>query len=382
VSPKILYIAPIKDFSGYAHAARDYIRALDGAGCNLVTRTLRYDNGDYKFSEREQELFSRDTNKVDIVIQQTTPNETEPKEGVFNVNYFAWETDRVPNEWVAQLNKMDLVLVPCDANVQAARKSGVVVPVVKVPHTFDKFRYEKVTTPLNIDGVEGRFKFLTICQYAKKKGIDALLKSYFAEFRSNDPVMLVLKMYLGPNDGQEQLDWLAGLINEMKEQLRIGDYAPVLLLNQVMSDDEIERLYATCDAYVLPSRGEGWSITHFDAMGWGLPPIAVNWGGPTEFITKETGWLADYTMSPVCGMKHPHPFMYTGLDSWAEPNVNNLRYCMRQALIEADNEDAWNQRIEACKKRVADFDYGVVGPQMKEIIESHYRKWRESHASN
>ncbi len=372
----MLYIAPLFDFSGYAHAARDYIRALDKAGCDLVTRAVRYDNGDYKFTEREQELFSRDTSKVNITIQQTTPNETERKEGVFNVNYFAWETDRVPNEWVSQLNQMDLVLVPCEANVQATRKSGVVVPVVKIPHTFDKTKYNKTPIPLNIDGMEGRFKFLAICQYAKKKGIDALLKSYFAEFRATDNVMLILKMYLGNNDGQEQMDWLAGLINEMKDQLRIGDYAPVLLLNQVMSDNDINRLYATCDAYVMPSRGEGWSITHFDAMGWGLPPIAVNWGGPTEFITKKTGWLTDFNMSPVCGMKHPHPFMYTGLDSWAEPHVNHLRQCMREAVIEHDNEEAWNSRVKECKKRVEDFSYEVIGPLMKETIMSHYEKWR------
>ena len=43
----MLYIAPLFDFSGYAHAARDYIRALDKAGCDLVTRAVRYDNGDY-----------------------------------------------------------------------------------------------------------------------------------------------------------------------------------------------------------------------------------------------------------------------------------------------------------------------------------------------
>jgi glycosyltransferase involved in cell wall biosynthesis len=382
MSEKILYIGPLKDFSGYAHAARDYIRALDKAGCNLVTRAVTYDGGRYKFSAREEELFGRDTNGVDIVIQQTTPNETQRKPGVFNVNYFAWETDRVPVEWVNQLNQMDLVLVPCDANVIACRKSGVMVPVEKIPHTFDTSKYKREVPPYQIHGMDKRFKFLGICQYARKKGVDPLLKAYFSEFRSTDKVLLILKMYMTPNDGEEQKNYLAGLINEMKDFLRIGDYAPVLLLNQVMSDAEIERLYLACDAYSLPSRGEGWSITHFDAMGYGKPPIAVNWAGPTEFVTKDTGWLVDYNMSPVCGMPHPHKFMYTGLDNWAEPHVNDIRLAMRQAVVERQNEDLWAKRVEACKKRVEQFDYSVIGPQMKETILKHYKVWRSANATN
>lgn len=380
--PKILYIGPIKDFSGYAHAARDYIRALDQAGCELVTRSLKYDGGNYKFSEREEELFNKDTNNVKIVIQQTTPNETERLPGVFNVNYFAWETDRVPTEWVNQLNQMDLVLVPCDANVIACRKSGVVVPVVKVPHTFDTKKYDKFVAPYQFHGLDRRFKFLGICQYARKKGVDPLLKAYFSEFRSTDNVLLVLKMYMTPNDGDEQRNYLAGLISEMKDYLRIGDYAPVLLINQVLSDEEIDRLYVGCDAYALPSRGEGWSITHFDAMGWGKPPIAVNWGGPTEFVTKETGWLVDYNMSPVCGMPHPHNFMYTGLDNWAEPHVNDLRRALRQAVVEGENIEVWEKRVKACQKRAKDFDYSIIGPQMRDVIYKHYEQWRDAHASN
>jgi glycosyltransferase involved in cell wall biosynthesis len=376
VSPKILYIAPIKDFSGYAHAARDYIRALDISGCNLVTRALRYDSGDYILSTREQELFDRDIQNVDIVLQHTTPNETERKSGSFNVNYFAWETDRVPDEWVAQLNMMDLILVPCDENIRAARKSGVVVPIEKIPHTFDIEKYSKPIDPYTVNGLNDRMKFLTICQYAKKKGIDALLKGYLAEFRSSDKVLLVLKMYMTPKDGDEQRNYLAGLISEMKDYLRINDYAPILLLPQIMSDEDVSRLYKGCDIYVMPSRGEGWSITHFDAMGYGLPPIAINWAGPTEYINSSNGWLVDYNMSPVCGMPHPHPFMYTGRDNWAEPHVDHLRLCMRQAFVEYQS-GALEIRSNNCRKRVVDFSYEKIGPLMRDVILKHYNKWKQ-----
>lgn len=381
--PKILYIAPLRDFSGYATAARNYVRALDSNGCNLVTRSLHYDGGQHKFSDREEELSKGALQNIDIVVQHTTPNETQKKDGVFNVNYFAWETDRVPREWVEQLNQMDLLLVPCDENVKAARRSGVTVPIEKIQHTFDSKSYNLDARPFTISGAEGHFKFLAICQISKKKGVDALLKAYLSEFSSADNVLLVLKVYFGSKDTEEQKNRMVNQINKMKELLRLDHYPQVYLVHNIMDESAIERLYTSSDCYVLPSRGEGWGIPHFDAMGYGLPPIATNWGGPTEFITDKTGWLVDCHMGPCFDMPHPHPFMYTGLDNWAEPHADSLRAAMRQALQEwkihkiSPEDSVWSNRVAACKARVEDFSYDKIGKQMKDVILKHYNRWKE-----
>lgn len=383
MSPKILYVAPLKDFSGYATASRDYVRALDSVGCNLVTRQLHYDGGDEPFSNREQELADKNLQDIKIIVQHTTPNETERKDGVFNVNYFAWETDKVPAEWVSKINTMDLALVPCDENIKAARIAGVDIPIVKVPHTFGENRYKDVE-PFDIPNGNGRFKFLAICQISKKKGLDALLKAYFSEFKNHDNAMLILKVYFGPKDTQEHKQKMINQINKTKELLRMNAYPHIFLVHDILNSNSIDRLYSSADCYVLPSRGEGWGIPHFDAMGFGLPPIAINWAGPTEFITEDCGWLTDYTMSPCFDMPHPHSFMYTGEENWAEPDITSLRSAMRNAYQEwqcykVDGENSkWSNRIESCKKRVKDFSYDKIGTHMKDTILHYYEKWRLS----
>jgi glycosyltransferase involved in cell wall biosynthesis len=45
-------------------------------------------------------------------------------------------------------------------------------------------------------------------------------------------------------------------------------------------------LYRSVDAFVLPSRGEGWGRPYMEAMSMGLPVIATNWSGPTEFVNE------------------------------------------------------------------------------------------------
>jgi glycosyltransferase involved in cell wall biosynthesis len=387
MNPKMLYVAPLRDFSGYANAARDYLRALNMAGCNLVARPLHYDGGAFKFSAEEEKLFERDLQNVDIVIQHTTPNETERRQGVFNVNYFAWETDRVPDEWVAQLNTMDLVLVPCEENIRASRRSGVIVPIEKIPHTFDISKYASPGRPVEIPGGQDYFKILTICQWSKKKGVDALLKAYFSEFSPADKTVLILKVYFGPNDTDEHRQMSIQQVQKIKEAMRLKDYPRVFLIHSIMDDAMIARLYATADCYAMASRGEGWSITHFDAMGYGVPPIAVNWGGPTEFITSQAGWLTNYNMSPVIDMPHPHPYMYTSRDNWAEPHVDDLKAALRDAHSEwlghqlshqlsPSCATAWSARKDACKARAADFSYDKIGPLMRDVILHHYKRWK------
>eukprot|EP00966_Prymnesium_polylepis_P306638 7085868-Prymnesium_polylepis.1 len=44
-------------------------------------------------------------------------------------------------------------------------------------------------------------------------------------------------------------------------------------------------MYAAADAFVLPTRGEGWGLPIAEGMAMGLPVIATNWTGPTAFLT-------------------------------------------------------------------------------------------------
>lgn len=380
---KILYVAPLRDFSGYAHAARDYVLSLDALGLNLVTRDVVYDGGSYKKTSREEELATKDVQAVDIIIQHTTPNETERKEGSFNINIFCWETDRIPEEWVQQLNQMDLIIVSCDENIKACRRSGVIVPIEKVHFTCDVTKYLVEREPYKLAGpLNNRFKFLAICQYSKKKGIDPLLKAYLSEFKPSDNVLLILKTYIGPNDGPQEKQRVANIIEAMKKILRLTEYPPIQLIHEVMSDEQIARLYKTANCYVLPSRGEGWSIPHFDALGYGLPAIATNWAGPTEFINPSCGWLIQYHMSPVCDMMHPFPYLYTARDNWAEPHVCDLMEAMRESfeLWSIDNsisgDTAWVNKIQAAKSRVYDFSYDKIGPKLTSVIDKYYSKWK------
>jgi len=53
--------------------------------------------------------------------------------------------------------------------------------------------------------------------------------------------------------------------------------APVIVLKEEIAARAMPSLYKAADAFVLPSRGEGWGIPYMEAMAMGLPTIGTNW---------------------------------------------------------------------------------------------------------
>ncbi len=390
---KILYIAPVRDFSGYATAARGYIQALDKAGADIVTRPIRYDQADpgtdYQCTEREKELLKKPLTDIDVVIQHTTPNEARPTKNKVNIAIVAWETTRIPAYWVEKLNQFDAVITFCDASVDAFKSCGVTAPIHKIPHTFDIPSYNlegvnPISAPSDPDVLKDRFVFYNISQFAAKKGLDLLLRSYYGAFHGRgDDVMLILKTYVNMGGRVDEQTKLQQYIQSVKGGMRLpmGGYPPVMLITKTLTDEQIKKMHATGDCYVCSSRGEGWCIPAFEALTYGNKLVTTDWGGMGEFtvLRKDNGnpvsfdadyhgprykpnvYPVNYSMEPLVGQTHADTELYTGFDLIAEASVTSMI---------AEMQKAFDDRTElVVPPDMMEFDYSVVGPKMLELIE-------------
>lgn len=93
-------------------------------------------------------------------------------------------------------------------------------------------------------------------------------------------------------------------------------------MRALQPDADYPRLYASADAFVLPSRGEGWGRPTVEAMAMGLPVIATNWSGATAFLDESVG----YPLA-VDGLEQAQGWA-AGL-RWARPSEAHLRALMR-----------------------------------------------------
>jgi glycosyltransferase involved in cell wall biosynthesis len=373
---KILYIAPVKDFSGYATASRGYVRALHKAGADIAVRSVSYDKADsnkgYQPTELELGLLKKPIYDADIIIQHITPNEMRlPRTLVNKVNIAisAWETNRIPDYWVKKLNQFDGVITFCDTSVKAFCDSGVTVPVYKVPHCFDIASYSNIEDikPLELQGggnefLDNRFIFYNISQFGQKKGLDVLLQAYFYAFYENpQDVLLILKTYVQMYGRQDEDQKISQWIAQIKASMRLPQYPPVALITATMTEEQVRRLHALGDCYANSARAEGWSIPAFEALACGKKLVTTNWGGMQEYVNCGNNvYLVDYSLQPLVGQQHADPDLYTAKDLVAEPSILGMAGAMQRA-----KESVVEQAPDLSK-----FDYNIVGPQMLQVIET------------
>lgn len=76
------------------------------------------------------------------------------------------------------------------------------------------------------------------------------------------------------------------------------------------------------NAFVLPSRGEGWGRPHIEAMSMGVPTIATNWSGNLEFMKPWNSYLIE-----VDSMVEIQSGAFVG-HLWANPSTLHLQSIM------------------------------------------------------
>jgi len=396
---KLLFTGPLLDFSGFAHASRNFLRALNEGNIDVVARPLRYDQLDegqsFETPDWMKPLLQKDLQEVDMAIQMTTCNiEAVPVPGILNGLYTFFETDRIQPAWAQKANEFDFLIVPSRSNGETLLRSGVTKPILCAGPPCEIEEYKEDYAPFEIENLNGRTIFYNICQLSTKKGIDVLLRAYYAAFAGNpDEVLLVLKTYVNMAGRHNDLNVVKEYIQSVKSRCRIptNNLPPILPLVYTMSDEEIHGLHVAGDAYVCSSRAEGWGIPVFDALAHGNTVISHTAGGLGDFVNKENSLIYGGCPSFFYDMPHPDPGLFTGMEQCFEPSPAELALTMRHfhllntgaanGTLNESNQKEWEsvlQRRENAIKVGDKYDYRVVGPRVLEQLESLLKTWKET----
>lgn len=302
---------------------RVQIRARDGAFKNSV---LDPEEVDYISAFEQTTLTSKDIYLFNWVGAHARARE----DFKVNIARTTFECDRIPSSWVNELNRFDEVWVQSRFNLKTFRASGITVPMRLIPNFFDIRNYRPKGPKLSLP-VQGEFLFLSVFDLKKRKGYDLLLRAFLDEFTSRDRVALVVKI----RDGN-RFDLLERIIAQHPRPAH--ERPPVYIIHQMLSTSELHALYRTCDAFVLPTRGEGWGRPFFEAMLMELPVIGTNWSGQTDFMNETNAYLIPVDHFNTIQDNENQAFIG---HRWAEPSLSGLRRLMRRVVT---------NRVEAIRK--------------------------------
>ena len=271
----------------------------------------------------------------------------------------AFESSHMPKNLIARLDAFDEVWAPSAWGQGVMIASGLAAAKVKTFH----------------EGVDGAVYFpksrahegcifLSVAKYEKRKGIDELIEAFIQEFPADKykNVSLWLKA---------DFPLFPGRIDELKNKIS-GD-ARVKLIEGHASDDEMVTLYNMADAFVYPSRAEGFGLPCIEALACGVPVIATSYSGQTEYLNCIPDMFVpiQYVLEDIEDQDFDHFYreLYAGepYGQWAKPDINSLRQGMRQVY---EHKKLWKDKaLQASQIIRQNFDWkNTVEKALAELL--------------
>jgi glycosyltransferase involved in cell wall biosynthesis/Flp pilus assembly protein TadD len=301
------------------------LRLLD-AGCQITFQRAGADHFEPQVDPRFARLAERACVRSDQpfgihVRHRWPPDLTPPPEGHW-VMIQPWEYGSLPKDWIPVINEqVDEVWVPTGFVKDCYKRSGVDPDrVYVIPWGVDTTKFHPQAIPASLP-TQKRFKFLFMGATIWRKGPDLLLDAYLSQFTADDDVCLVIKDLPG---------YPGRFVADRIRQAQADPNAPeILYLAEAFAPDDLPGLYAACDCFVLPYRGEGFGLPIVEAMACGRPVIVTNYGAALDVCNAENAYLIP---ASVIWMPERRVAHLETVDSpyLAEPSVEHLGRLLRQ----------------------------------------------------
>jgi glycosyltransferase involved in cell wall biosynthesis len=236
--------------------------------------------------------------------------------GSRRIAFAVWETTVMRAPDVAALRQMDEIWTPSQFGRRVLITNGLDAERIHVvPEGVDPEVFRPRETPRG----EGPFRFLCVGKWEQRKATDLLVDAFCEEFAAAEPVELVMHCW---NPWVPSFDLEASVT-----RARRGRTTRVVASRPVPGE-RLADLYNEADAFVLPTRAEGWGLPIVEAMACGLPVIVTNYSAPADYLDD----VIAYPIRVEKLVDVYDPFFFpegSAAGQWAQPDVAHLRSLLR-----------------------------------------------------
>lgn len=317
-------VAYIRGEIGLGTVARGMASALESADVpfnviNIDVGTL-FSNTDKSWSHKEVLNSNYDTTIVCVNPDNSTQVKSIVPVEVLGTHYVVgnwfWELPEIPDEWLSDLEFVDEVWAASKFIKDAvSRKASI--PVIHMPPVV-ALNSNMTFSRRDLGLPENRYLFLAMFDsnsVLQRKNPLGVLQAFKSAFAAGDAsVGLVMKF----NNAQSEQPLFRAVMEAAV------DMKNVLIIDRVLSRDEITSLLASCDCFVSLHRSEGFGLGPAEAMSLGKPTIITNWSGNTDYMDADNSIGIDYKLVELGQDFGP----YKAYQHWAEPDLEQAAYWM------------------------------------------------------
>lgn len=338
---KLIIRGQLGDNSSYDYHSRIIIDGMLDRGWDLCVVPYNSDAWSRVLDERYERIISRQPrwDAPTLIIHPPKQTPDDPDRTVYST---MWETTRIPQAWVRNLNQCRAVIVPSRPNIMTFSAQGVTSPMHCVPFGIDTsvfFASRNEPSETLVFGTSG------ISRHGwPRKGFDEVVDAFLAAFpKGDEDVELRIKCY--PRDPVPS--WTDKRIKRDE-----GEWPKKALADW----------YRSIDVYVSMSKGEGFGLMPLEAMACGRPSVIPAWFGPEAYATDSNSFLVDYDLVPATNY-------YEGQGLWCDPSVESAANILR--TLYRRPEMVGIKALQAARD-ASKFTYEKMVDGYIKVIEKHF----------
>lgn len=225
----------------------------------------------------------------------------------YRIGYWWWEVDTMPvgsSQWLGEVDEIwvgSTFVAELFGNLTDRPVHRVPLPArTAQPDGFDRARF-------GIDAMSMVFSVsFDHSSVLERKNPLGTIAAYCEAFGPGDGCTLVVK----------SLNAASHRTDAERVRYAVSQRPDVVLIEQRLTDGELDGLIADSTAYVSLHRSEGLGLTIVDACLMGIPVVASAQGGCMDFLAPDSSWLVPTSPTPVGPGQSPYPADAT----WAEPD--------------------------------------------------------------
>jgi glycosyltransferase involved in cell wall biosynthesis len=325
-------VAYIRADMGLGVAARGMAAAFEAAGVPFNVVNMEHGNysaqTDHSWAHKEVAHSGYDVTVVCVNPDNSFYLRTQfPPELLgerYVIAHWYWELPEMPDEWMSEFEYTDEVWAASNF-IKDAISAKAPVPVVRVP-TVVNLKPGKKLSRVDLGLPERRFLFLAMFDtksVLERKNPLGVVRAFKKAFPNDvERVGLILKFN---NPDYEQPEMRA-----VREEIR--GLENVLVIDRLLTRDELTSLIDACDCFVSLHRSEGFGLGPAEAMSLGKAAIITNWSGNTDYMTADNCIAIDYQLVPLERDYGP----YKAHQHWAEPDLGHTAHWMKRLVAEPE----------------------------------------------
>lgn len=254
--------------------------------------------------------ISKSYNNQRVGLCYYTPVFSSKMKTPVKVIYTMFESSTIPSSWVKELRKADRVIVPSKFCQDIFATRGINTTIVPLGYNSDVYRYIKRDK-------HDVFTFLHYNAFNVRKGFDLVFKAFTEEFKVDEPVKMIFKT----------------VYERTTIPILKGEYPNIDVIRDTYNHKQMIELLGSADAFVFPSRGEGFGLTPLEALATGLPVLIPNASGMSEYFDSKYFYEIDIAgKCPALYSNYPP----SDVGTMIEPDLESLKKQMRYVFEHQD----------------------------------------------